>query len=124
MNPLIIEAHDNTTPGVILDTEKGTFEISGWSHPEDAIKCYAPVFEWMNKYAESPNEETVFNFRFQYYNTSSAKQIFRFISLLEEISKRSKTKIQWYYQSEDIDMLASGEKYSKMSTIPFEFISY
>lgn len=124
MTPLIIAAHDNTTPGVILDKDKGIFEIAGWSHPEDAIKCYAPVFEWMNKYAENPNAETVFNFRYQYYNTASAKQIFRFISLLEEIAKKSKTKIVWYYHSEDPDMHASGEKYSKMSTIPFEFVSY
>lgn len=124
MNSLIIEANANTTPGVILNRDREVFEISGWSHPEDAIKCYAPVFEWLNQYAESPNAETVFRFRFQYYNTSSAKQIFRLISLLEEIAKKSKMKIQWYYQQEDADMRASGEKYSKMSTIPFEFIAY
>jgi|ERR1035437_9298212 hypothetical protein len=124
MNPFIVEAKDNTTPGVVLDNVKGTFEISGWSHPEDAIQFYAPIFKWMNQYAETPNPETVFHFRFQYFNTSSSKQIFKLISLLEEIAKKSKTKIQWHYDHEDADMLSSGERYFKMSTLPFEFISH
>ena|ERR1039457_305205 len=124
MNPLIIEAHENITPAVTFDIEKGIFEISGWSHPEDAMHFYAPIFEWMNKYAETPNAETVFHFRFQYFNTSSSKQVFRLISLLEEIAKKSSTKIQWHYDQEDTDMLASGERYLKMSTLPFEFIPH
>jgi hypothetical protein len=124
MNPLIIEGKDNITPRVMLDNEKGTFEISGWSHPEDAIKCYAPVFDWLNKYAENPNEEMIFNFRFQYFNSSSTRQIFKLISLLENIYKGNKVKIHWHYDSADTDMLSEGERFSTMSTIVFEFISH
>ena len=40
MTPLVIEPQDDTTPGVILDSQKGIFEIRGWSHPEDAISFY------------------------------------------------------------------------------------
>jgi hypothetical protein len=123
MNALFIEANGDTTPAVTLDQAKGVFEVTGWSHPEDAINFYAPVFEWMNKYAENPNKETIFNFRFQYYNTASAKQIFRLISLIEEVGKKSKASIKWHYESDDSDMLSSGERFSKMSTVPFEFIS-
>ena len=123
MDPLIIEANE-TTPGVILDSEKSIFKISGWSHPEDAIRFYSPVIEWMNTYAASPNPETNFIFHFQYYNTSAAKQIFRLISMLEEVAKKSKTKISWHYNVEDADMHSSGERFSKMSTVPFEFISH
>ena len=123
MNALIIEANGDVTPAVTLDQSKGTFEVSGWSHPEDAVSFYAPVFEWMNKYCEGPNKDTVFHFRFQYYNTASAKQIFRLISLIEEIGKKSATRIEWHYEEEDTDMLASGERFSKMSTVPFKFIA-
>ena len=122
MNSLFIEANDNTTPSVTLDKSKGVFEISGWSHPEDAIQFYAPIFDWLNKYIAEPNGETTFKFHFQYYNTASAKQVFRIISLLEEIAKKSKTKIVWKYEGDDSDMLASGERFSKMSTVPFEFV--
>ena len=68
MNPLIIPAEDDTTPSVRLDSVKNTFEISGWSHPEDAISFYAPVFEWLEVYVRSPNEKTDFHFNLQYYN--------------------------------------------------------
>ena len=123
MEPLIIEEVENVNPKIILNKEKGEFEISGRSHPEDANSCYAPVFNWINKYAENPNPETIFHFRLQYYNTSSAKQIFRLISLLEDIQKKKKIKIQWHSPNGDLDMLESGRKFSKMSTIPFEFVA-
>ena len=122
MTSLVIEAQDDVTPAVALDYQKGHFEISGWSHPEDAIAFYTPVLNWINNYAHTPNSGTNFHFRFQYYNTASAKQIFRIISALEEVAKKSKVKIHWHYDAEDTDMLASGERFAKMSTIPFEFV--
>ena|ERR1051326_3387608 len=122
MAPLLIEPQDDVTPGVTLDLQKGVFEINGWSHPEDAIAFYTPVLNWINSYSQSPNSGTNFHFKFQYYNTASAKQIFRIISALEEVSKKSKVKIHWHYEAEDTDMLASGERFSKMSTVPFEFV--
>ena len=123
MTSLVIQPQDDITPGVTLDYQKGIFEISGWSHPEDAISFYSPVLDWINKYSQTPNSGTNFYFKFQYYNTASAKQIFRLISALEEVSKKSKVKILWHYESEDTDMLSSGERFSKMSTVPFEFVS-
>ena len=122
MNPLIIEADDDITPAVMLDSAKNVFEIKGWSHPEDAISFYAPVFAWLREYEKTPNAQTEFHFRFQYYNTASAKQIFRIISALEEVSKKSKMTIHWHHDEEDVDMLASGERFSKMSTVPFTFV--
>ena len=122
MAPLVIEPQDDVTPGVQLDGQKGHFEIAGWSHPEDAIAFYTPVLSWINAYAHSPNSGTNFHFKFQYYNTASAKQIFRIISALEDVDKKSKVKIHWHYDAEDTDMLASGERFSKMSTVPFEFV--
>lgn len=122
MTPLVIEPQDDVTPGIHLDNKKGHFEISGWSHPEDAIAFYGPVLHWLSQYAQAPGSETNFHFKFQYYNTASAKQIFRIISALEEVARKSKVKIHWHYDEDDTDMLASGERFSKMSTVPFEFI--
>jgi hypothetical protein len=123
MTSLVIEPQDDITPAVNLDQSKGHFEITGWSHPEDAIAFYTPVLNWINGYAQAPNAGTNFHFKFQYYNTASAKQIFRVISALEEVAKKSKVKIHWHYDAEDTDMFSAGERYSKMTTVPFEFIS-
>jgi len=122
MTPLIIKEDGDITPKITLDGEKGVFEITGSSHPEDAIQLYAPVFDWLNKYAAHPGPVMNFNFYFQYFNSSSSKQIFKLISVLENIANKSKVKISWQYDREDTDMLASGERFSKMSTVPFEFV--
>lgn len=122
MNPLVIEAEDDITPAVNLDNAKGIFEIKGWSHPEDAIAFYTPVLNWLNEYGKAPNSQTEFHYKFQYYNTASAKQIFRIVSALEEVSKKSKVIIHWHYDEEDTDMHAAGERFSKMSTVPFKFV--
>jgi hypothetical protein len=123
MTPLTIEAQNEITPAVILNQDIGRFEISGWSYPEDAISFYAPVLDWLNRYAQAPNFYTNFHFKFNYYNTASAKQIFRIISTLEEVARKSKVKVIWHYEPDDTDMQSSGERFSKMSTVPFEFSS-
>ena len=123
MAPLVIEPKDDVTPGVMLDGQKAIFEIKGWSHPEDAIDFYTPVFDWLKKYSQTPSSGTNFHFKLQYFNTASARQILRIISIMEEISKKSKAKIYWHHDTEDTDMLASGKRFSKMSTVPFTFVS-
>lgn len=123
MNALVIEAEGDVTPSVILDSSKNIFEIKGWSHPEDATAFYGPVLAWLKEYEKSPNPQTEFRFSFQYYNTSSAKQVFRIISLLEEVAKKGKATIQWQHDADDDDMLAAGERFAKMSTIPFKFVT-
>jgi len=123
MNALVIQAEGDTTPAVVLDSSKNIFEIKGWSHPEDAIHFYGPVLAWLTEYEKSPNPQTEFHFNYDYYNTASSKQIFRMISLLETVAAKSKTTIHWHYEKDDEDMLAAGERFSKMSTIPFKFVS-
>ena len=123
MDPFFINAEGEVTPSIVLDSSKNIFEIKGWSHPEDAPAFYTPVFSWLDEYAKSPNSHTDFHFNFHYFNTSSAKQIFRVISSLEGISSVSKVTIHWHYDKEDDDMLTTGERLSKMSTVPFKFIA-
>jgi hypothetical protein len=123
ISPLNIAAEDDITPTVTLDSGKNVFEISGWSHPEDAIAFYTPILNWLQQYDKSPNPQTEFHFKLQYYNTASAKQVFRIVSALEEVAKKGKVTIHWHYDAEDSDMLAAGERFSKMSTVPFKFVT-
>lgn len=123
MKSLIIQAVGDTTPAVSLDKEKNIFEIKGWSYPEDATGFYAPVLAWLSEYEKSPNPQTDFHFSFQYYNTASAKQIFRIISAVEGIAAKNKVAIYWHHDVDDVDMLTAGERFSKMSTVPFQFVT-
>jgi hypothetical protein len=112
--------HSEDTPSVTLDAASGKFEVSKRSLPEDAASFYAPVLEWMVNYAKTPNESTEFIFNLEYFNTSSAKQLFKLLNILEQISKQRSVCVLWRYDKGDQDMLASGERYSRLTELKFK----
>ncbi|MGZ3920542.1 MAG: DUF1987 domain-containing protein [Bacteroidia bacterium] len=110
------------SPVIDLNREKGEILISGRSLPEDAFSFYAPVMQWLSEYSKAPKSESVFIFKLEYFNTASAKQIFKIIGMANDISKTNKVTIKWYYDDGDRDMLSSGERFSKLTQLPFEYI--
>ena len=121
MDQLIIEATEDT-PLVHLDVEGDKFLIAERSLPENSIEFYQPVFEWLNQYIESPKDKTRFEFKLEYFNTSSAKQITKVLLILEKLASKSEVVIVWHYKKEDFDMLSSGQRYAKLININFEFV--
>ncbi len=119
---LIDETAD--TPKVQLDRDKNLFEISGLSLPEDAIEFYKPVLEWLEEYAKSPNSETVFDLKLEYFNTASSKQIIQLLLFLEKLNAKSKVKIRWHYKDIDEDMHDLGEEYAEIIKVDFELVEY
>jgi hypothetical protein len=111
----------NIYPKVILDKEKGIFELSGRSLPEDVDTFYIPITEWIQKYIENPNTVTDFVFRFDYYNSSTARKIIDILILLEQIHKdnQSQVRIIWYYDEGDEVMRDNGEDFQNVIKIPF-----
>ena len=122
MDKLIIKKTEET-PAVILNPTKEKFQIVATSWPENAIKFYQPVFNWLEKYFNNqPLNKTIFEFRLNYFNTSSAKQIAKLLSFLKEKSKKHNIHIQWYYEKDDIDMLNESKRYSSLLNMKFETI--
>ncbi len=120
MESLFISSTEDT-PEIKFDYKNGEFVISERSLPENAIEFYEPVIAWLKSYIKNPHERTVFNFKLEYFNTASAKQLARLIIVLEELNKTKEVLINWYYHKEDTDMYASGLRFSKLLNIPFEF---
>lgn len=119
MKPYIKTATADT-PSVILDAERGIFEISQMSLPEDAVDFYSPILAWLREYALNPNPETVFNMKLEYFNTASSKQLIQILLILQEMKDRSNVLVKWFYKEIDEDMLALGEEYKQIMQIPFE----
>ncbi|MGY6560518.1 MAG: DUF1987 domain-containing protein [Luteibaculaceae bacterium] len=112
------------TPALILDATAGKFEISGKSLPEDVTAFYGPVLEWLEAYAESPLEKTVFEFKMDYFNTASSKMILDILVKLEEIKEEgNEVLVKWHYDEDDEDMQEAGEEYSEIVEIEFELIA-
>lgn len=122
MEPLKIEKGTDT-PEIILDAQNNLFAISGRSYPEDTKEFFAPVLDWIDKYIQSPNEETVFNFNLQYFNSSSYKPIFDILGKLESVKEKKKSvKVNWHYKRGDRDMHEAGEEFAELCTkIEFSF---
>ncbi len=124
MNSYKLNASQNT-PEVNLDPKNNIFEVIGRSSPEDAASFYFPILEWVDKYLEHPNKETILNFKLPYYNTSSSKLILTIMTKFETAFENGqKVKINWFYPQDDEDILEAGEEYSDIVDIPFEYIAY
>ena len=122
MNPIIISSTEDT-PGIRLDATNDIFELSGRSLPEDVVKFYKPILDWLDEYAQSPNEKTVFEFKLTYFNTASSKIILDILMKLEGIHNNGNSiTIKWYYPSDDEDMMEAGEEYADIVDIPIELV--
>ena len=109
------------TPKIMLDKGNGIFEISGRSLPEDTAEFYQPILEWIEEYAQGPNDKTEFVFKLEYFNTASSKLILDVLSALEDIDG---TSVLWHFHEDDEDMEEAGEEFSELVEIPFEFKTY
>ncbi len=123
MEPLLIKA-TNDTPKIHFDTQIPNFELANKSLPEDAIEFYQPVFRWLEGYKINPNPITVFDFKLEYFNTASSKQIIQILSLIAQIAQKSDVTVRWHYRDIDEDMQAIGEEYSMLINVKFEMVEY
>lgn len=123
-NSLIIEeTHD--TPKIILDKSKGVFEISGRSLPENAVKFYSPVLQWMEQYIMGPNPTTHFEFKLDYFNSASTKKIFEIITILEKLSSNNiPVTVIWYHTKDDELIRNRGLEIKEMVELSFEVRIY
>lgn len=113
------------TPGIMLNAAEEIFEMSGRSLPEDVVKFYKPILDWLDDYMQSPNEQTVFNFKLSYFNTASSKIILDIMIKLEGMYKDGKNiTIKWHYPSDDEDMEEAGKEYADIVDIPVELVEY
>lgn len=113
------------TPFVELNPEKNKFIFAKRSLPENAYQFYQPIITWITEFFDSTDNECVFEFMFDYYNTSSSKQILKILNLLERYKQNGKDiKIKWYHLEEDDDMKVSGNRFAMLCDIQFEIIEY
>ncbi len=110
------------TPAILFDKSTGLLSIEGRSLPEDAFDFYEAVLAWLSEYAKSPAAKTQLIVNLEYFNTASAKQIFKIISIVKEVAAKNTLFVSWHYDAGDKDMQTSGERFSKLSGLPFEYV--
>ncbi len=112
-----IKASSNS-PAVNFDSSSNCLSIIGRSIQENPQAWYADL--WSKIEAEI-NMGSIMKLRlaFEYFNTASAKQIYRLLQQFRE--NTNELEIIWVYETDDEDMKEAGEDYQEMLESHFTF---
>ena len=131
MESLIIK-ETIVTPKIVFDFDNRDFELAGCSRPEDVKGFFAPIIKWLVDFKEFVNDDIrndykqnslVFKFRFDYFNSSSAKFILDILVLIDQIHGDGlNMQIDWFYDENDDDMKEVGEELSDVVDFPFKYV--
>ncbi len=113
-------------PTIDFRADTNVLEISGESYHEYTLEFFQPVFEWLEKYLETPGRKITMNFKMTYFNTSSSRRILEILTLLEQYKneKGGDVVVNWYYEKNDTDMQENGEEYADDVDLKFNMIEY
>jgi hypothetical protein len=133
MDALKLEPTEDS-PAVHFDPNTGQLLLSGNSRPENAGKFYNPLLEWLAKYEsflywlkeqKKGDKPLIFDFKMDYFNSTSAKYIMDIILVLSKLAgKGYPVVVNWHFDKRDDDMLDAGKEFSDMVGLPFEFVSH
>ena len=133
MDSLIIEPTDDS-PGISFDLKTNRFVIYGRSRPENTVKFYTPVVNWISNYEKTLSSSSdqkgdksnrALIFKMEYFNSISAKYFLDLILIIKDfVTKGYAIKIEWHYAKQDDDMFDIGKEFSIMANLKFDFIEY
>jgi hypothetical protein len=122
MDKLIINGTEKI-PSISFNSDSGKLEIQGRSIPENSIMFYKPLKEWLDLYSANPKQLTEVHLKLEYFNTSSSKNIFELLKILEKIDEAgNNVVINWYYEKDDPDMLEAAEDYESFLKLSFNMV--
>ena len=110
---------------VFLDADAGKLIFSGRSYPENGTVFFKTITEWIESYAKNPAAKTECSFKIEYLNSASRKCIIEIFKELESIHQKTHSVIIiWNYEDGDEGMKETGEEYSNLFKLNFQFNSY
>ena len=94
------------TPQIDLNQFTGELIISGKSIPENAVKIYEPVINWLSEYILKPRPTTNLRLNLEYFNTASSIWLAKVLKTLVKIDNPDFVLIiHLYFPLEDFDEL-------------------
>ncbi len=94
-----------STPEVRFSAD-GRLMIEGRSLPENVIKFYNPLVEWVGKLK---TEVVKIDLNLEYLNSASSRKILEILKVLDINSNIKVLIVNWHYESDDEDALESGQ---------------
>ena len=94
-----------STPEVKFTTD-GRLLLEGRSLPENVMKFYNPLIEWVSKLKV---EVVKMDINLEYLNSASSKKLLEILKVLDANNYIKEFIVNWHYESEDEDALESGQ---------------
>ena len=92
------------TPKIEFTNLTGELILEGRSIPENVVKVYEPLLEWVINYVKSPCITTNLHLKLEYFNSSSLVWIIKLIMALGKIKlKGALLYIHMYFEIEDFE---------------------
>lgn len=118
MKDLFITA--SATSPLVHFKNNGDIQISGKIILDQNSEFWAQISQWINQYKSNKPSKTIVNFQIDYLNSSSLKELNKFLILIASISSsESDLYIGWHYNETDIYMREMGFELSKQSGFNF-----
>jgi hypothetical protein len=123
MDMFDIEGKINS-PTINFNPDTGILKIYGRSIPENPVKFYQPIENWISSFLETNPSKIILHIYLDYLNTHSTECVLILIKKIEGyyLSSKSDIKVIWNFDVDDEDMQTLGEDLSSISEIPFEII--
>jgi hypothetical protein len=109
MNNIQIEP-TNSTPAVLFNTS-GRLLIEGRSLPENTIKFYMPLIEWVRQLTATVVKIDI---NLEYLNSASSKKLLEMLKVLDANNNIRELIINWHYEADDEDALESGQIFEEL----------
>ena len=86
MEALIIKETEKT-PEINFDFQTGKLFVGGRSYSSDAFDFYKPVNDWLNKYVQNPQENTVLEINVDYFHSVSVKYLTSIVKKIAQLEE-------------------------------------
>jgi hypothetical protein len=122
MEALIIEG-EFKFPSINFNPNSGLLEIVGRSIPENPVKLYQPLEDWIVEFIKTNPGNIILSVHLDYLNTHSTECVLILMKRLQAYYKESKNnvKVLWKFDEDDEDMEVLGEDLESIADLPFEF---
>jgi len=123
MKDIIYTQETQTTPEIKLDSVNGLISFKGKIITVDCESLFKPLYDWLNVYVNQPASKTDIQIQLDYFNTLGTKYLTSFLKRIEsQLSPKNETKVYWFYDMDDEDMLEIAEDFQTVINLPFELI--
>jgi len=103
-----------SSPEINFNRETNILSIIGESYPENTTVFYEPVFQWLETYIDTVQDQVTVNVELIYFNSSSSKVLMDLFEFFEDHSEEGKNiVVNWIYDEENDAALEYGEEFAE-----------